>query len=74
LTYAARFQRMPSSVIRNVDYNDTTRRLEIEFVTGRRYIYLDVPPAIVAAMRNASSKGRYFNRRIRDHFNFQRRQ
>lgn len=64
---------MPSSVIRDFDYDPPARRLDIEFVSGRRYSYHDVPERIVAAMRAARSKGRFFNARIRDHFSFTRR-
>src|SRR5581483_861706 len=34
---------MPSSVIRNFRYLPRERQLEIVFVTGRRYLYLEVP-------------------------------
>jgi lysyl-tRNA synthetase class 2 len=67
-----RFRRMPSSVIRRFDYDERARRLDVEFVTGRRYSYHGVPARIVAAFRAATSKGRFFNRRIRDHFAFTR--
>jgi lysyl-tRNA synthetase class 2 len=63
---------MPSTVIRRFDYDEGDRRLDIEFVTGRRYRYYDVPARIVAAFRRAASKGGFFNRRIRDHFDFTR--
>ncbi|MCZ4341171.1 KTSC domain-containing protein [Sphingomonadaceae bacterium G21617-S1] len=63
---------MPSSVIRRFDYDANARRLDIEFVTGRIYSYHSVPARIVAAMRAAGSKGRFFNQRIRDHFAFTR--
>jgi hypothetical protein len=68
-----RSHRMPSSVIRRFEYDAPARRLDIEFVTGRRYSYHDVPEPIVAALRMAASKGRFFNRKIRDHFPFTRR-
>lgn len=61
---------MPSSVIRDFSYDDEAHRLDIEFVSGRRYSYFAVPPALVAAMRSAASKGGFFNRRIRDRFAF----
>jgi hypothetical protein len=64
---------MPSSVIRHVDYDDKTRRLDILFVTGRRYSYHGVPARIVAALRAAPSMGRFFNAKIRDRFAFTRR-
>ena len=64
---------MPSSVIRSFDYDRDARQLDIEFVTGKRYSYYGVPERIVAAFQAARSKGSFFNRRIRDHFDFTRR-
>jgi lysyl-tRNA synthetase class 2 len=64
---------MPSSVIRRWDYDADAGRLDIEFVTGKRYSYHEVPAETVEAMRAAFSKGGYFNRHIRDHFRFTRR-
>jgi hypothetical protein len=64
---------VPSSVIRDYSYDTSARRLDITFVTGRRYAYLGVPPALVASFDRAISKGGFFNRRIRDHFRFIRR-
>jgi lysyl-tRNA synthetase class 2 len=61
---------MPSTVIRSFDYRPDARELEILFTTGRRYIYFDVPAEVVAAFRQASSKGRYFNAHIRDHYRY----
>jgi len=61
---------MPSTVIRRFDYHPETRELEVLFVTGRRYIYADVPPDEIEAFRSAFSKGRYFNARIRDHYRY----
>lgn len=59
---------MPSSVIRGFDYSPETRQLTVEFVTGRRYLYSDVPLEEAEAMRAAFSKGAYFNKRIRDRY------
>lgn len=59
---------MPSSVIRSFDYDPALRRLFVKFVSGRRYHYDDVPDRVFEAMRRAPSKGRYFNRIVRDHF------
>jgi hypothetical protein len=63
---------MPSSVIRAFSYDRAERRLDVQFLTGRRYVYLDVPEAEVDAMRAAGSKGGFFNRRIRDRYRFVR--
>ena len=61
---------MPSSVIRSFDYDVTDHRLDIEFVSGRRYSYLGVPESEVDVMRRVASKGGFFNRRIRDRYDF----
>lgn len=61
---------MPSSVIRDWSYDAAAARLDILFVSGRRYRYHDVPERIAQGMRQAVSKGRYFNRRIRDRFRY----
>ena len=61
---------MPSTVIRRFKYSPQRRQLIVEFVTGRRYVYLDVPEEEVGAMRSAFAKGRYFNARIRDHYRY----
>ena len=59
---------MPSAVIRRFDYAPERRELLIEFTTGRRYAYSEVPEEEVKAMRAAFAKGRYFNARIRDRY------
>ena len=61
---------MPSSVIREFVYDAASRELLVLFVTGRRYLYSNVPQAEVDAFRTATSKGRYFKRRIRDHYRY----
>lgn len=61
---------MSSSVISRFVYDPAKRELWIEFVTGRRYVYEDVPDDVAQAFGSAFSKGTYFNSRIRDHFEF----
>jgi lysyl-tRNA synthetase class 2 len=61
---------MPSTVIRNFRYRPERAELEIEFTTGRRYAYFEVPAEEVDGFRAAASKGRYFNARIRDRYRF----
>lgn len=61
---------MPSSVIRNWHYDPTALRLDVTFVSGKRYRYHDVPVETAREMRAAPSKGSYFNRCIRDRFAF----
>jgi lysyl-tRNA synthetase class 2 len=59
---------MPSSVIRSYRYDPLQRRLELVFVSGRRYRYHDVPEETYSEMRRAFSKGEYFNAHIRDRY------
>lgn len=61
---------MPSTVIRRFDYDPRTDALDVEFVSGRRYRYAGVPAEVAEAFREAFSKGRFFNARIRDHYSF----
>ena len=61
---------MPSTVIRRFDYSAERRELAVEFVTGRRYVYLDVPEDEARSMRRAFAKGRYFNAHIRERYRF----
>ena len=68
-----RFPIMPSTVIRSFAYDPAAHTLDVQFVSGRRYAYLDVPEREVEAMRRATSKGGFFNRRIRDRYRFERR-
>ena len=63
---------MPSTVIRKFYHEAESNRLIIEFQTGRRYAYFDVPPEVCAAMRRAHSRGSYFNENICDRYSFAR--
>lgn len=62
---------MPSTAIRQIDYHPERRVLEVEFVTGRRYVYFGVATHEAEALRAASSKGRHFNARIRDRYDYE---
>ena len=57
---------MPSTVIRRYVYCPDKSELWVEFVSGRRYVYSDVPQEVASAMGSAFAKGVYFNTRIRD--------
>lgn len=59
---------MPSTVVRRFDYNPQARELVVELVTGRRYLYSDVPEQEVEGLRSAFAKGVYFNRRIKSRY------
>lgn len=59
---------MPSTVISSFSYNAETRRLRITFVTHKEYEYIDVPEEVYNAMKNAWSKGIFFNHHIRNDY------
>lgn len=63
---------MPSTVIRWFRHDPDTRDLLVVFQTGRRYVYRGVPESVATAMRQAFSKGEFFNAHIRDHYAFER--
>lgn len=59
---------MPSSVIRRFVYCPDSAELWVEFTTGRKYVYSDVPEEVANTFRSAFAKGIYFNTRIRDRY------
>jgi KTSC domain len=59
---------MPSSVIRRFRYDETRHELAITFVSGKIYVYFEVPEAVVQELAAAPSKGQFFNRNIRDRY------
>ena len=61
---------MPSTVIRSHSYDPQAGELTITFVTGRRYVYDDVPQDVADAFKAAFSRGTFFNRHIRDHYGY----
>ena len=62
-----------SVIIGSAGYAPDSELLELEFVpTGAVYAYFHVPESIFRAFMGARSKGAFFNKRIRDHFQFQK--
>ncbi len=59
-----------SGAIHAIGYDGENGILEIIFNTGRIYQFIHVPPEQYRALRDAESKGRYFNENIRDTFPF----
>ena len=62
-----------SSAISSVGYDERKALLEVEFRSGAVYDYLDVPPRVWKELQKADSKGRFVSRRIRDRYDFVRR-
>lgn len=63
-------QSVSSSAIRSVGYDASKRILEIQFTSFTTYRYRNVPESIYYGLMNASSKGTYFNRYIKDRFSY----
>jgi hypothetical protein len=45
--------------------------LEVHFRDGTVYQFFDVPPVLVQDLLSSTSKGAYFNTKIRNHFRYQ---
>ena len=58
-----------SAAIRHIHYKPESEELSIWFgPEGRRYKYFDVPEFLYVALRDAESRGRFFNQAIRGKF------
>ncbi len=61
-----------SSAIRSAGYNAGTQVLELEFTeTGNVYRYFKVPAKTYRSFMKAASKGKYYNRYIKNNFAFE---
>ena len=63
---------MPSTVIAQMDYDKGTNVLQIVFVSGTVYDYLDVPETVFSEMRSAKSKGVFLNQRIKPFYAYRK--
>lgn len=59
---------MDSSLISGALYWPEHKALELCLTSGRRYLYLGVPPEVAEGFAAAHSKGAFFNRAIRGRF------
>ncbi|MFL5227168.1 MAG: KTSC domain-containing protein [Microvirga sp.] len=57
---------MSSSVIVAIGYDEGAETLDVEFVSGAVCRYYGVDPDVYEDFRSAASKGRFFNRHIKD--------
>jgi hypothetical protein len=64
--------RIESSVLRGVGYDEASRTLELEFVSGAVYDYEGVPPEEALALLEAESRGKYFDDHIRGPYPYRR--
>jgi len=61
---------MPSTAIRDFSYDDQGHVLFVTFIDGDLYAYRDVEREVYARMKAASSKGRFFSRRVRGRYSY----
>lgn len=57
-----------SSNIHSVGYDAETRRLEVEFASGARYMHQNVPPELHKAFIEAQSAGKFYQEHLRSRF------
>ncbi len=60
-----------SKVIDRVYYDPQTDTLDAVFSSGKRYRYREVPPKVFAEFVLAKSMGAFFNKEIRNTFQYQ---
>lgn len=65
-------EHVDSSSVRSVGYDGRSHTLEVEFVNGGVYDYLDVPATEADRLREADSLGRYLNQRIKPRYRVRR--
>jgi hypothetical protein len=66
----SRIPRKPvqSTAIAKVGYSKRQHILEIEFVNGAVYRYLDVPPATYRGLMSARSKAQFYDFNVKGHY------
>jgi hypothetical protein len=59
-----------SSNIQTVEYNEDINTLVVEFKSGAKYAYSNVPKEVFDRMITASSIGSYLNENIRNRYTY----
>jgi hypothetical protein len=59
-----------STAIKQIAYDRARKELKLTFVSGRTYVYEDVPIDAYEELLSAESQGAYFNHRIRDAYEY----
>ncbi len=57
-----------SSAMHRVEYDESSRRLDIWFTASGLYSYYGVPLSLYLGLMGSASKGRYFNDNVRDQY------
>ena len=61
-----------SSNFKRAEYDTEKKHLIIEFNTGIRYEYLDVPHQLFTQMRTSESQGKFFSSKIAKTFKYKK--
>ena len=61
-----------SSNVAGFSYEEASQTLTVEFNSGSRYNYYDVPQHIFEGMKSADSKGKYLNAEIKGAYRYAR--
>ena len=61
-------ERVQSSALASVGYSKRRHILEIEFINGAVYRYLDVPPSVYRNLISAESKTRFYDWNIKRNY------
>ena len=61
-----------SEAIAQVEYEDASHTLFVQFTSGEWYAYLDVPRPVFAALLAKESKGGFFQTDVRGVYTFMR--
>jgi len=63
---------MPSTVISEFHYDQSSRELIITFVSGLIYRYKNVPEEVYLDFKTYREKGIFFNKNIKGKFDFEK--
>jgi hypothetical protein len=61
-----------STSLKSAGYDEAHRWLDVEFLNGDIYRYLDVPAEVYVDFCDAESHGRFYVKYIRDSFEFKK--
>ena len=66
---------MQSSNIRRTLYDTGTNEMHVQFRTGEfEYTYKEVPVAVFDGLVKSDSPGRYFHEKVKDKYDFEKRE
>ena len=65
-------QKVPSTVIAHIDYDEEKEVLKVIFLSGAVYAYYKVPADVYTSMKQARSKGQFLNEQIKGNYRFKK--